>query len=372
MNGLDAFMRAPGATIEVADDPVEISRLYCESGWSDGLPIIPPTAARVEQMLAYCDRPWHEAVGKIGPRYGEATPARIAVSAVMAGAEPSSFPLIMLALEAMCEKRFNLYGIQATTHNAAPLMIFNGPIAREVGINCGHNAFGPGVQANATIGRAVRLALVNIGGSIPMIGDMCTYGFPAKYTYCAAENEAANPWEPLHVERGYNIDDTTVTVVGAECPHNINDHESITALGVLTTIAGSMGVAGVNDVYHDVCEPVLLIGIEHAKTIAEGGYTKAAVKKFICENANLPMKKFSRENIERRLRFWFPGKYDNAGPETLVPMIQRPEDLIVVVIGGAGKHSAFIPTFGATLSVTRALKCADGRSARSVEEFRRR
>ena len=97
MNGLDAFMRAPGATIEVADDPVEISRLYCESGWSDGLPIIPPTAARVEQMLAYCDRPWHEAIGKIGPRYGEATPARIAVSAVMAGAEPSSFPLIMLA-----------------------------------------------------------------------------------------------------------------------------------------------------------------------------------------------------------------------------------------------------------------------------------
>ena len=369
MSGLDEFVRLAGATIEVADDLEEINRIYREHGWSDGLPIVPPTAARVEKMLAYCDRPWHEAIGKVGPRYGEATPARIAVSAVMAGAEPRYFPLIMLAIEAMCEKRFNLYGVQATTHNAAPLMIFNGPIAREVGINSGHNAFGPGAHANATIGRAVRLALVNIGGAFPTIGDMCTYGSPAKYTYCAAENEAANPWEPLHVERGYNIDDTTVTVVGAECPHNINDHESITAEGVLQTIAGSMGVAGVNDVYHDVCEPVLLIGIEHAKTIADGGYTKAAVKEFIAENANLPMKKFSRENIERRLRFWFKGKYDNAGPETLVPMIQRPEDLIVVVIGGAGKHSAFIPTFGATLSVTRALKCADGKPARVVQDF---
>jgi hypothetical protein len=248
MSGLDTFMQAPNATIEVADDFDEINRIFRERGWSDGLPIVPPTAARVEKMLAYCDRPWHEAIGKVGPRYGEATPARIAVSAVMAGAEPRYFPLIMLAIEAMCEKRFNLYGVQATTHNAAPLMIFNGPIAREVGINSGHNAFGPGAQANATIGRAVRLALVNIGGAFPTIGDMCTYGSPAKYTYCAAENEAANPWEPLHVERGYDINDTTVTVVGAECPHNINDHESITAEGVLQTIAGSRFVGTFSEV----------------------------------------------------------------------------------------------------------------------------
>jgi hypothetical protein len=201
---------------------------------------------------------------------------------------------------------------------------------------------------------------------------MSTFGSPAKYTYCVAENEAANPWEPLHVERGFDVDTSTVTVVGAECPHNINDHESINAVGVLTTIAGSMGIAGVNDVYHDVAEPVVLIGPEHAKTIAESGYSKADVKRFLFANANLPMRKFSPENIERRLRFWFKGKYDDADPDTLVPMIQRPEDLIVVVIGGAGKHSAYIPTFGATLSVTQALKCADGRLARSVEDFRRR
>jgi hypothetical protein len=371
MSGMNAVLGMPGATIEADDDFDAINQLYLDRGWSDGLPIVPPTAPRVEAMLAYCDRPWNEPVGNIGPRYGEATPVRIAVNAVMAGARPQYFPLIVLALEAMCEKRFNLYGVQATTHDVAPLMIFNGPVAREVGLNGGHNAFGPGVHSNATIGRAVRLALVNIGGAIPTIGDMCTFGSPAKYTYCAAENEAANPWEPLHVDRGFDLNISTVTVVGAECPHNINDHESTTAVGVLTTIAGSMGIAGVNDVYHDVAEPVVLIGPEHAKTIADGGYSKAEVKRFLFNNANLPLSKFSAENIERRLKFWFKGKYDNAAPDTLVPMIQRPEDLIVAVIGGAGKHSAYIPSFGATLSVTRALHCADGRLARSVEDFRR-
>jgi hypothetical protein len=276
----------------------------------------------------------------------------------------------MLAVEAMCEEPFNLYGVQATTHLCAPLVIVNGPVAKELGINSGHNAFGPGTQSNATIGRAIRLALVNIGGAIPTQGDMSTFGAPSKYSYLVAENEAASPWEPLHVERGFPQEASAVTVVGAECPHNVNDHESITAEGILTTIAGTMGITGSNDVYY-AAQPVVVMGPEHAKTVAAGGYTKADAKRFLQEHANLPLGKFSQENIERRFRVTFKEKYATAGPEALVPMVQRAEDIIIAVIGGAGKHSAYIPTFGATKAVTRALKRKDGQLAKSVEEFRR-
>ena len=199
MSDLLRMLKAPGASIEAADDFDGVNALCRERGWSDGLPLVPPTVERVERMLAYCDRPWDEPVAAIAPRYGAATPLRLAANAVMAGCRPEYFPLIVLAIEAMCEEPFNLYGIQATTHLCAPLIIVNGPVARELGINCGHNAFGPGVQSNATIGRAIRLALVNIGGAIPGLGDMSTFGSPAKYSYCVAENEADSPWEPLHV-----------------------------------------------------------------------------------------------------------------------------------------------------------------------------
>ncbi len=370
MTDLAELLKAGGASLEAEDDFEQINKLYFERGWGDGLPIVPPTVRRVEQMLAYCDRPWDEPVAKMAPRYGEATPLRLAANAVMAGCRPEYFPLLMLAVEAMCEEPFNLYGIQATTHLCAPLVIVNGPVAKELAINFGHNAFGPGTHSNATIGRAIRLALVNIGGAIPMLGDMSTFGSPAKYSYCVAENEAASPWQPLHVERGFPAEASTVTVVGAECPHNVNDHESISAEGILTTIAGTMSITGTNDVYY-AAQPVVVMGPEHAKTVAAGGYTKADAKRFLYEHAQLPLGKFSQENIERRFRVTFKEKYATAGPDALVPMVQRAEDIIIAVIGGAGKHSAYIPTFGATQSVTRALKRKDGQLARSVEEFRK-
>lgn len=373
MSDLSALLAAPGATIESDDDFDAVNALFRAKGWSDGLPIVPPTPARIEQMLAYCDRPWHEPIGKMAPRYGEATPLRLAANAVMAGCRPEYFPLIVATVDALCDPAFNLYGIQATTHQCAPLVIVNGPIARELGINAGHNAFGPGVQANATIGRAIRFALVNIGGAIPGLGDMSTFGAPQKYTYCAAENEDASPWEPLHLERGFAREASTVTVVGAEGPHNVNDHESHTAEGICTTIAGTLATTGNNDLYYDA-EPVILFGPEHAKTVAAQGWSKADVRRFIYQQAQIALGRFSKENIERRLRIapLFEGRYAEAGYEALVPMVRRPEAFMIVVIGGAGKHSAVIPTFGATHAVTRALATRDGRLAKSVEDFRRR
>jgi hypothetical protein len=371
MTDLAALLHAPGAAIEADDDFDAVNALFRDKGWSDGLPLVPPTAARVEQMLAYCDRAWDRPLGKMAPRYGEATPLRLAANAVMAGCRPHYFPLILATIEALCDERFNLYGVQATTHQCAPLLIVNGPIARELGINGGHNAFGPGVHANATIGRAIRLALVNIGGAIPGLGDMSTFGAPQKYSYCAAENEEASPWEPLHVERGFPREASTVTVVGAEGPHNVNDHESHTAEGICSTIAGTLATTGNNDVYYDA-EPLVVFGPEHAKTVADQGWSKADVRRFIHRRAQIPLGRFSRENIERRFRVapLFEGRYAEAGDDAPVPMLQRPEGLMIVVIGGAGKHSAVIPTFGATRAVTRPLQTRDGRHARSVEDFR--
>jgi hypothetical protein len=368
MSELGELLARAGASLEADNDFETINALCLDRGWGDGLPVVPPTRERVEKMLAYCDRPWDEPIASIPPRYGEATPLRLAANAVMAGCRPEYFPIYMLAIEAMCEERFNLYGVQATTHSCAPLVLVNGPVAREIGMNSGHNAFGPGTQSNATIGRAIRLALLNIGGALPAAGDMSTFGAPSKYSYCVAENESSNPWEPLHVERGFPGDATTVTVVGAEPPHNVNDHESLTAEGILTTIAGTMATTGNNDVYYD-SEPLLILGPEHARTVADGGYSKAAAKRFLQEHATLPLRKFSRENIERRFRVTFKERYANADDEALVPTVQRAENIIIAVVGGAGKHSAWIPTFGATRSVTRALACCDGTLARSVRDF---
>ncbi len=370
MSDLAELLKAQDASIDADDDFDAINRLYMERGWGDGLPIIPPTAGRVEKMLEYCDRPWDVPIAKMAPRYGEATPLRLAANAVMAGCAPNYFPLFMLAIEAMCEEPFNLYGVQATTHLCAPLVIVNGPVATELGINGGHNAFGPGTRSNATVGRAIRLALVNIGGAIPTLGDMSTFGAPSKFSYLVAENEAQSPWAPLHVERGLAKEASAVTVIGAECPHNINDHESLSGEGILTTIAGTMATTGSNDIYY-AAQPVIVMGPEHAKAVANDGYSKADAKRFLQERAQLPLGKFSKENIERRFRVTFKDRYANAGLDAPVYAVQNADDIIIAVIGGAGKHSAYIPTFGATKAVTRALKRKDGQLAKSVEDFRK-
>lgn len=370
MSNLAQMLQAPGMSIEADGDFDAVNAMVMEKGWGDGLPVVPPTEERVAAMLEYCDRPWDQPIAKIPPRWGEATPLRLAANAVMAGCEPRYFPLYMLAIEAMCEEPLNLYGVQATTHLCAPLVIVNGPVAKELNVNGGHNAFGPGHRANATIGRAIRLALLNIGGAIPALGDMSTFGSPAKYSYLVAENEAESPWDPLHVERGFPREASAVTVIGAECLHNVNDHESLDGEGVLTTIAGTMCTTGSNDVYYRA-QPLVIMGPEHAKAVA-AKYSKAEAKRFLQQNATLPVSRFSKDNIERRIKITFKDRLANPGPDDLMYAVQKPEDILLAVIGGAGKHSAFVPTFGATLPVTRALKTADGRLAKSVEDFRRR
>lgn len=361
---------APPSTYLSGPEDAEAAYEFCEEmRWGDGLPIIPPTDERVERMLAFCDRPRDEPILQIPPSYGAATPRRIAANAVMAGCKPQHFPIVLLALEAMAEQPYNLYGIQTTTHPCAPLIIVSGPVADEIGLNGGYSALGSGSRSNATIGRAVRLSLTNIGEARPGAGDMATYGSPTKFTYCLTENETKSPWAPVRMDENYAEEETMVMVVAAEGPHNVNDHESVSAEGVLKTLAGTIATPGCNNAHHD-SRPVVLLCPEHAATIASGGYSKDAVKAFLFEHARIPLSMFSFENVERRLRVKFPDRYGRASLDTRVPMARRPEDYIVLVAGGAGKHSAYIPTFGATLPVSRVLRTSAGETVTTINQLR--
>jgi len=334
--------------IEVSEEFEEINRLFYEKGWGDGLPIVPPIEERVLRLLQGTERKAEEVIGTIPPRWAAATVEKIAINAVMAGCLPEHMPVIIAAIEAMAVGKFNLYAVQTTTHPCGPLVIINGPIRRRLGINCGYGVLGPGTLANAVIGRAVRLILINIGGAIPAAVDKATHGQPGKYTYVIGENEEESPWKSLHLERGFRPEQSTVTVIAAESPHNVNDHWSISASGVLTTIAGTLTGQGNNNILYQSGGPIILLGPEHAKTIAKEGYTKKEVKQILFEKAKIPKRAFSKDLQEQR----FAGFPDEA----LIPVTPEPENTLLVVTGGAGRHSMVIPTFGNTLPITKLIE----------------
>ncbi|HWO03456.1 MAG TPA: hypothetical protein VNQ54_01600, partial [Methylomirabilota bacterium] len=199
-------------------------------------------------------------------------------------------------------------------------------------------------------GRALRLVLQNVGGARPGREDRATQGHPGKYSYCVAENEAASPWEPLSVERGFAREISTVTVCGSEAPHNINDHGSSTPEGILTTVAGSVATVGSNNIYLGG-EPLVILGPEHAATVAGGGWSKSDFKRALWERAQVPLARFDPSNLER-FAVIHPAGFKDRPPETLAPIAREWSDIMIVVAGGAGKHSVFVPTFGATRSVT--------------------
>lgn len=334
--------------IEVPLDPEEINRIYYERGWSDGLPLVPPTEERVLRMLEASGREAEEILGIFPPAGNEVMIGHIAINAVMAGCLPEHMLVLITVVEAILEERFNLNWIQATTHPVAPLVIINGPIRERLSFNSGGNLFGPCNRTNAVIGRAVRLILLNVGGAKPGVLDLSTQGQPSKYSFCIAENEEMNPWEPLHVEKGYYRTSSTVTVCGVENPHNINDHTAEDAEDLLTTIAGTIATQGNNNIIYKMGEPLVLIGPEHARIIADGGISKSRVKEIIHEKARVKKNLFSRKHQLEQF-----SEYSDKEP---VPVAQTADDYMVVVAGGPGKHSSWCPSFGFTRSVTKAIK----------------
>ena len=333
--------------VELPNRYEAVQDLFLERGWSDGLPIVPPTVERVEAMMASAGLEPQQVVGEIPPNWGAATIEKLAINSVMAGCLPAYFPVVVAAVEAISDPAFNLYAVQATTHPCAPLVIVNGPIRNELGFNSSSGAYGPGWRPNAVVGRTLRLVLLNVGGAHPGSGDMSTQGAPSKYGYCVAENEESNPWEPLHVERGFRREQNTVTVIAGEPPHNINDHTGSSAEDVLTIVAGAMAVTGANNAYTGG-ETLLALGPEHAGTIARDGMGKRDIAEWLGEKARIPLERYTEETMLERF-----GRI----PDGPVPMVASPEDLAIIVLGGPGKHSSWVPTFGGTThSVTREIR----------------
>jgi hypothetical protein len=336
--------------VEAPDDLDLINRLYRERRWGDGLPVVPPTVDRVERMLRHVRRARGDVVARVAPGFGAATVERIAINAVLAGCEPEYLPAVIAAVEAVAAPQFNLQAIQATTNPVAPWIIVNGSLARELDVNATFNCLGQGTWANATIGRALRLILQNIGGARPGDMDRATHGQPGKYTFCCAENEEANPWEPLHVERGYAREASTVTVVGAEGTMNMNTHTK-DAAELVRVFAETMMHPPSNEYTHGG-EPWLVLSPEHAEILARAGLGKAEVKRRLWEGSRMPAVRMTGKDL-LRVRDSRTAELGEIGPDTLLPICAHPEDIGLIVAGGPGTHSVYVPCFGNSRAVTR-------------------
>jgi hypothetical protein len=310
-------------------------------------------------MIAGSGRQAGEVIAVVPPRWAEATVENIAVNAVMAGCRPQYMPVLIAALQAAADPAFGLYSVQATTHPCAVMMLIPGPIVDELALNFRHGSFGPGFRANASIGRAMRLVLMNVGGAIPGEGDQATHGSPAKFSYCVAENEAATPWEPFRVARGFGKSDSTITVFSGEGPHNINDHVCTSAETTLTVVADTMTTIGHNNAGSVVRGDVLVaFGPEHAHTVASGGMSRADVQKFLYERARnkvglLKLRAmYKAENWPDCRR-----RVDSDRREALARSSGKPEDDHIVVTGGPGQALGLHPDVrDPSKSVTRKIE----------------
>lgn len=334
--------------------------LWFDKGATDGLPVVPPTRDRVDRMLVRTPRDRHDLLGKMAPNYGRVTVEKAAINAVLAGCRPEYFPVVMASVECACDPEFNLHGVATSTHFSAPLILVNGPIRARIGLNSGFGVFGPGYRANATIGRALRLLMINIGGARPGELSMSTFGHPGRYTYCIAENEEASPWPPYHVGRGHPADASTVTLFAGEAPHGISDHASRTA----RALAGSLGwsMAGLwNSKHFPLYSPTMLVvGPEHARTFAADGWARNDLATYLWEKIRRPYRALLPDDDHgegTNLRF----ATAPPAPDTPIPKFPSPEEIHIVVAGGtAGRFSVAIPgwlgTRNGSQPVTRAIE----------------
>ncbi len=327
--------------IEVGDlDAAQWNDYAIEQGWSDGLPLIMPTEAAVDRFVEVC-RGDNEPFPPMTPRLVVPTLRGIAANAVMAGCRAEYMPVIVAAVRAVLQPNYNLHGSLATTHSCAPMVIVNGPARKSLQINCGANCFGQGARANATIGRALQLALLNIGGGTPGEMDRATQGSPAKYSFCFGENEEESPWAPYHVRQGFAPTDSVVTAIACEPPHNINDHASTTGAAILTTIAGTVSQTGVN-IVRGGCPYVIALGPEHAQTLKRDGWSIADMQQKLYEDSKVHYSRVAPEQVI------YAATRGNDVVNDHLYLTASPERIQILVAGGPGKHSAYIPTFSST------------------------
>jgi len=319
---------------EVAGDPLAAIDYCYEQGWTDGLPVIPPEQNRVQAMLAMEGRPPETVLAHHPATTLELTVHAAAANAVMAGCLPEYFPIIVAAFEAMDREQFNFHGSTVSTGGSGHLLIVSGPVVDEIGMNSGVNLFGPGNRANASIGRCIRLTLMNVFKIVPGIADKSTQGNPGKYSFCIAERADKNPWQPLREELGYPEGVSSVTVFAGAGFCNVENHGANTPETLLDTMADAMANYGCIS----TGQSVVVFSPEHVETIARHGWTKTQVREYLFEHAKRPHK-----DVERI------GKFEKGFDKQDRQDCHRgfgPDDILITVGGGdAGGHSAFIPSW---------------------------
>ena len=335
----------------VSDDPGTVRDAYAARSWGDGLPLVAPTPERVDAMLAGCEGDPDEAIAVLPPRSGVATRRVIAVNAVLAGCRPEHLPVLVAAVQALARPEVNLRGVNATTHPVAPLLIVHGDVARDAGYNAGLGAFGPGNVANAATGRALRLVLLHVAGAVPGTGDASTQGGPAKYAYCVAENLAESPWGGYAASVGVTAP-SAVTVHCGEAPHNFHDMESGDPAAILDKAASAMTSLGSNNAPVSSGEFFVMLCPEHAAACAAAGWTRSHAASYLYERARM---RAGDLRDAFALRAWAPWQ-EAVGDDDPMPITEHPGNIRIVVVGGPGKHSSVIPSWGMTRSATVAVE----------------
>lgn len=336
------FSRQRVEVVRGIDPASEVARLYDLRGWTDGLPVVPPTTGRVEEMLDYSPLSRDVVIGELDPLKGVASVEKIAINAVMAGCRPDYFPIVLAAVQAIAEPDFNLRGVQTTDENVTPLVLVNGPIARQIVMNDGFGCLGPGWRANATIGRALRLIMQNIGGGWPAVVAFAGLGQPGRYTLCFAENEAQSPWTPFHVDEGFRADQNVVTVLRAESAINVT--------GGLEEVASVMGSAASAFSWLHGGVVTVAISPATAAALAKDGVSKDDARCWLHENGRISSETLKSLWIYRnagKAKEW-PAWAIAAIEEGRVPPVADPDQITLVVAGGdiPIAQQAYFPTWG--------------------------
>lgn len=354
-------MEAAGETGAVRVDPGHFAQqlhdALCAAEIGDGFPVIPPTAGRVADMLACTDLdPDLALLDELPPSGASLTVRSLAVNAVMAGCRPEYFPILVTAFQAIGDPAYRAFQGAITTHPSGNAIVVSGPLADELGIQSGPGCLGPGYRANATIGRAVNLAIMNVARAIPGKSDLAVFGSPAEYSYCFAESAANNPWQPLHADL-YDAQTTSVTVHKCEGPHNVLDPRTGTE-GLLRTIAATAATPGGNNLVH-LGQILVLLNPGQARMIAKAGWSKRDVQEFLFEMARHP-----GEVARSQERATYPPYFVHL---PRVPVMRSPDDVIVVVCGGKGTHAMVGVPWGLAQAVSRPVTAKDGTPLRSLK-----
>ena len=272
--------------VELAESEDEIEACF-DRGWSDGLPVVPPTSLRVIRMLKGSRRAANEIIGNIPPDNLPCTIEKVAINAVMAGCKPEFFPTVLASVEAALQDRFCMHGLLCTTYFSGPVVVVNGPVIKRIGMNCGVNALGQGNRANATIGRALQLLIRNVGGGLPGGIDRAVMGNPGKYTYCFAEDESDEDWATLAQDRGFDRSDSVVNLFAGEGLQPIVDQQSRQPESLAKNMANSLQSV-VNSKLYGLADAILVVCPEHRRVLKQGGWKKADLRQALLENLMTP------------------------------------------------------------------------------------